>query len=372
MLLKRLTEIFYLYSLALLPWAWFPPFPWLHRNAQWSDLLFAASAGLWLLGRPRLNLAHAAIAAYLGFAALSLIGAPDKAQGALKLLGVAELCALAVITSDLASRPKIADQIQKVIVATAFVTAMVAIAGLMLFYLGASTRLIGSSGDLIPSSRYARVQAGFRHPNLLASFCIFASAIAAQQKGRLFKVTQLALSVAIIFSFSRGIFGFALAAAIRSARARLAVAFAAISLAAMLSLTFFNLQLDPTRPLEAKLAEYPSSRLQAIRSSLRTVVANPLLGSGIGTSPGRFRGQPFDAHMTPINIAATMGLPSLIAFCSLLGILWGGRSKPTNLALWGGLAGLALDALGQDIEDFRHLWVMIGLAIADSKRALQT
>ena len=28
------------------------------------------------------------------------------------------------------------------------------------------------------------------------------------------------------------------------------------------------------------------------------------------------------------------------------------------------MAGLALDALAQDIEDFRHLWVLIGLTAA--------
>jgi len=30
------------------------------------------------------------------------------------------------------------------------------------------------------------------------------------------------------------------------------------------------------------------------------------------------------------------------------------------------MAGLALDGLGQDIESFRHLWVLIGLVLADS------
>jgi hypothetical protein len=30
------------------------------------------------------------------------------------------------------------------------------------------------------------------------------------------------------------------------------------------------------------------------------------------------------------------------------------------------MAGLALDGLGQDIESFRHLWVLIGLVLADA------
>jgi hypothetical protein len=82
----------------------------------------------------------------------------------------------------------------------------------------------------------------------------------------------------------------------------------------------------------------------------------------LGTSPGQHRGAPFDSHLTPLNIAATLGLPALVAFSSLIALLWRRRSRPTDLAIWGGLAGLALDGLAQDIEDFRHLWVMIGLA----------
>jgi hypothetical protein len=33
------------------------------------------------------------------------------------------------------------------------------------------------------------------------------------------------------------------------------------------------------------------------------------------------------------------------------------------------LAGLGLDGLGQDIEDFRHVWVALGLADAESEGA---
>jgi len=107
---ERLAFAFYLASLALLPWTWFPPFPWLHEHAQWSDAVFALAAALWSIERwrnkdwPRLEPVHAAMAFYLGAATLSLIfSSPDKLAGLMKLLGLAELCALAVITSDFAS-----------------------------------------------------------------------------------------------------------------------------------------------------------------------------------------------------------------------------------------------------------------------------
>jgi hypothetical protein len=73
-------------------------------------------------------------------------------------------------------------------------------------------------------------------------------------------------------------------------------------------------------------------------------------------------GVPCDAHFTPLNVAATLGLPALAAFLAIPVLLWRGRVRPADLATWGGLAGIGLDALAQDVEDFRHLWVLFGLA----------
>jgi len=74
--------------------------------------------------------------------------------------------------------------------------------------------------------------------------------------------------------------------------------------------------------------------------------------------------------MTFVNIAATLGLPALVSFTSLLTMLWRRRARPTDLAIWGGMVGLLLDGLAQDVEDFRHVWVMIGLADANSKNII--
>lgn len=67
-------------------------------------------------------------------------------------------------------------------------------------------------------------------------------------------------------------------------------------------------------------------------------------------------------------MAGTLGLPALMAFVYLCTRLWRQRGRPTDRATWSGLAGLGLDALAQDIEDFRHLWVMIGLTDADADK----
>jgi hypothetical protein len=73
---------------------------------------------------------------------------------------------------------------------------------------------------------------------------------------------------------------------------------------------------------------------------------------------------PFRAHLTPLNIAATTGLPALLALGGMFIALWRGRSRPTDIAIWSGLLALALDGLAQDIDHFRHVWLLIGLAAA--------
>jgi small-conductance mechanosensitive channel len=79
-------------------------------------------------------------------------------------------------------------------------------------------------------------------------------------------------------------------------------------------------------------------------------------------------GQPFRAHLTPLNVAATLGLPALVALSVFVALLWRERRRPTDVAIWSGLAGLALDALAQDVEHFRHVWILLGLAAASTRR----
>jgi hypothetical protein len=385
--MSRIVLALYLTSLALMPWTWFPRFPWLYEHAEWSDAVFAATALAWVIERwqlgewPRLRPAHAALALYLLFACLSLlVAAPRPRAGAPKLLGVAELCTLAFITSDLAARPGVSRSIARVVAITSLVSAAAAIAGLLLFYEGVGSRLIRTYGDLEPSPWYARVEAGTYHPNLLASFCICASAITARRDGELprwlRRVTLAALWITVFSTFSRGILGFALAAMVRSSRTpdrrRVAAIFAAASVSIVIALTLWNVSINPAHPLNTHLVTAAASRSQAATSSLTTLLTHPLFGSGLGTSPGRYRGSPFASHLTPLNIAATLGLPALTAFSFLIALLWRRRGRPTDLCIWGGLAGLALDGLAQDIEHFRHLWVLIGFADANGATASES
>lgn len=367
-----------------MPWAWFPPFPWLHEHAQWSDPLFAATAVCWAVASwrarrwPRLGLPHAAILAYLAAAILSFVfSSSHETASALKLLGIAELCTLAVITADLASDERMVPRIARVVAITSLLVAAASVSGLVLFYAGVKTPLIGIYGELTPSPLYARAQAGLYNPNLLASFCIFAAAVVGHRDADLptwlRRAALAALWIAVGLTFSRGIIGFGVAATIRSAHTRARRTIAAVCALAgvvvMALLTVRSVSLDPTRPFQVHTnRSTSSSRYQALTTSLESIFRTPLLGTGPGTYPGRYLGNPFDSHMTFAGVAGTLGLPALAFLTWLVCIAWLGRRRPTELSLWGGMAGLGLDGLGQDIESFRHLWVLIGLVLANADR----
>jgi hypothetical protein len=375
---RRLSEYLLLATLALLPWGGLLGVPSLHEHAQWSDLVAAAAVGAWLVHllvarrRPRLRLVHAGLALYLGWAALSLVlVSPRPASGPAKLVGMGMLVALFVLTSELLERKGMAAAVGRTVAATSALTALAAAAGVLLSLRGVATPFVGGCGDLLPSI-IPRAQAGFIHPNLLASYCIFASGVVAREDAGLsrwlVRVLQAALALTCLLTTSRAILGFALAVTMRRAttpaRRRLVAAFAVALVVVMAALSAHNLLLDPARPWEARLEATPSARALAAATSLETLARHPLFGTGPGSSPG-FRGfEPFDAHLTPLNVAATLGLPALAGLALAVIALWQARRRPTDAVTWGMLAGLGLDGLGQDVEDFRHVWLALGLADA--------
>ncbi len=381
-MLARLARILYLATLVLLPWGALVRFPWLHENAQWSDAVFALAALAWAGGLvascrlPRVRAVHAGLALYLGWAAVSLlVASPRAAAGPAKLLGIAMLVALLVVTSDMMGYSGLPPAIGRTLAATSLLTAAAAVVGVGLSWFGTITPLVGTCGDLLPGP-LSRAQAGFPHPNLLASWCVFASGALAREDAGLSRswrrLAQAALVITVVLTASRAILAFVLATAIRGAttpiRRRFAAALAAALVVAMASLTLVNVTFDPLRPWDLRLREGPSVRQESVATSFETLLAHPMLGTGPGTSPGVRGLLSFDAHLTPLNVAATLGLPALAGLLLALAALWRSRPRPPDLATWGMLAGLGLDGLGQDVEDFRHVWVALGLADAGRPR----
>jgi O-Antigen ligase len=378
----------YLAALALFPFKWLSPFS--YDRAGWTDAFFAAATAVWALEAVRAGKAvrlrppHYAYAAYLAAGALSALFASSNLDvGALNVLIIAELVAIAVLTSDYARDPARRSAIVLVILAVTFVTTAEAALGLVLFYMDVPSSLVGGYGDAPTSDLYRRVAAGFHSAPLLGSFCIFASAMLAREDAGIPRSIrrggQVMLALVVLMTFSRAVIGFAVAVALRTAHGhrsvrarRFVAAFAIASIVVMAALTVGYVNNDPSRrstPRYELFATSSNTRLQEFVSSLSTFAEHPVLGSGPGSLPGKFRGEPFRAHFTPLNVAATLGLPALAALAFLVVALWRRRRRPTDAAIWSGLAGLGVDALGQDVEHFRHVWIMFGLADADRSGA---
>ena len=372
----------YLAALALIGFRWLSPIGSVYEHADWTDILIAVAAAAWLLQRLEAGTLMRSFSswqlpllAYLVIACASAaVAVPGRGGGWGTVVLMAELAVLAVITADFASVPARRRLIGRVIVVGALVTTALGVIGLILFYAGIHSGLIGSYGEqYTPSHVYARVQAGFESPPLLASYCIFASGVAASSETglapRLRIATQIALGLLCAATFSRGLIGFLFAIIARgsrnlSGRARWVVpvvaAVASLSLLAILTVGRLHVAPGKASPISYTVPD-PGNRREAFVTSLHTLEHHPLLGIGPGALPGINAGAPFRAHFTPLNVAATLGLPALAALTLALLLLWRSRRRPTDVALWSALAGVAIDGLAQDIDHFRHVWVLLGL-----------
>lgn len=171
----------YLLALAVLPFRWLSPIGSLQEHGDWTDVLVAVAAALWLIEKAQtrtlirsLRTWQLPLVAYLALAGLSAkVAVPGGGWGTVLLM--VELAVLAALTADFAAEAVRRRLIARVIVASSLATVALGLIGLILFYAGVRSGLIGIYGEqLTPSHLYARIQAGFESPPLLASFCIFA------------------------------------------------------------------------------------------------------------------------------------------------------------------------------------------------------
>jgi hypothetical protein len=377
---RRPALALYLAALALLPFKWLSPLA--YEQAGLTDIFIALALVAWVVesvrggSRPRVRPIHVAYAAFAAAVVLAAAFAHNHRLAAENVLITCELIALAVMTAAYWSAPLGRRAISRVVIGAVVFTAALSVLGLVLFYLGVDTSLTQSySGYFKASDLYTRVAAGFESAPLLGSWCIFASAVIAMDVLRLSRRTRMILQTTLfvltLLTLSRAFVGFVLAAAIRASRShdrrarRVAPVVVACSLAVTVALTVLPLTLSPLRPASSR--EDTNPRLSTIETSAKTFWKRPLVGAGPGTLTATWQQSRYRAHFTPLNVAATSGLPALVALAGAVVILWRGRGRTRSLVVWSGLAGLGLDALGQDAEHFRHVWIMLG--IADAERA---
>jgi hypothetical protein len=191
-------------------------------------------------------------------------------------------------------------------------------------------------------------------------------------KRRARRFAQVALGATALATVSRGVLGFLAAAIVRAAHDRgtrrwrlFAIAGVSAAVLAMVTMTVAHVHVDPSRPstLEIQLPDR-ENRYRALVTAAETAWRHPVVGIGPGLFPATNYGRSIRAHCTPVNIAATVGIPALLALAFVVAWAWRTRPRPTDLAIWSGLLGLAIDGLGQDIDHFRHVWILLGLALA--------
>jgi hypothetical protein len=384
----RPSFAFYLIAILLLPVKWLSPLP--YERAGLSDAFVALAAAAWTLEAvrtrklPRPRAVHYALGAYVLLTFASALAASDRTSGLTNALIVAELVTLFLLTSEYASHTEARDAIVLAFLCVTGTIVVETVLTLALFYAGVHTSLEGIYGvDLTPSDLYTRVAAGFYSAPLLGSFCIAGAAILANDESAvprsLRRAGMVALSVVVVLTISRAVIGFVVAAGLwlgnvrgtRAARiAGVTVACAGVAFIATITVGRLRLQpADPTATRYVLLNRHDNPRLDGATESFKTLWHKPALGKGPGTLTGESEGQPFRAHLTPLYVAATTGLPALASLATAVILMWRRRRRPTDVATWSGLAGLGVDGLAQDIDHFRHVWILLGLADAGRARS---
>ena len=112
-------------------------------------------------------------------------------------------------------------------------------------------------------------------------------------------------------------------------------------------------------------------RWRIARSAVARARRHPLLGAG-PAAPAAEAAWPgpadelhaWDAHSTLLDLAATRGLPAAALFAGTAALAWRAARRSGDRVLQAALAAVLFDALTIDLADFRHVWLLFGLAAA--------
>lgn len=360
-----------------LPLQWFPPIP--VAGAQVSDFAFALAALVLLASRPAIGQLLRFDLVVLGLFIAGVVASAVANGGSyLKLAGHAELMVIAVVAALLARDEESAARLRLALVVAAVLAAVLGLAGAALYYAGQPTGLLNHYGDLVPGD-YPRIRGTCVRANMLASVLATGGVILLAQPSRVLSRWVRAALIAVIclallFTFSRTLLSFAVGVgAVLVARRPSRAGWVAWGLGAalvtglLLISARYEILLDPTRPWEVSLSEAVATRWIYWRDALENVREHVLFGVGPGraaAAAGR------SAHLTWLNLWAVLGIVPLLAFAAIM--------ARALLAFRGAIgAGIALvvillDSLGRDVEDMRHVWILVGLLLAARVASRQT
>jgi hypothetical protein len=337
---------------------------------------------------------------YLAGAVLSLTQADSIGRSAFKLVGISSLFAVVVVEANTLDRAR-AERLADTVILTALCGAALVVVGLLLHWSGlplARNPFVGHFGSLA-SGPIPRMQGPFRNSNMFCNWLGVACCLAYGRREALLvrwgrgwcAGGACVLGIAIATTMSPQIGAIAVSAIVillAGASIPGAIRVGGVAAAATVTCLFAVVTLFRLGPAGhgislgpfGALSLQPGGRLVGWSATLDTIRAHPLVGTGIGESVAKFRflfpGQGTDiehhaaAHNAPLNLLAQAGPLALGGWLLLLGrsarrALVGARDSwgvgvgaaVIGMCVWGGM--------WNDIEDARHLWVLLGMAAAD-------
>jgi O-antigen ligase len=336
---------------------------------------------------------------YAAALGLSAFFSEDQRYSFLRLLGEFYLIGLAVLTINIVRTQELLKKVVLVWLAASAVSAIIGSLAVLFFYLGVTnfiTDIAFHNYGTLPPGNYIRIQSTFLYPAMLCNYLTvsFMMLLAASRLGwvgtRTFVFLLVIFTITAAFTFTPGLGGLLLAVAVwiwlllkengRAAIAKLSLAtgvLAALVFQAISALTPIPLATSPYFFNIAGVRIDPTPRLLVWSDALKTFLAHPLFGKGVGEQVAAVTFRPpdgmmqmaTDAHNVALSVAAQSGILGLIALC-LIVVAVVRRAMPFSLEGAGALktalgigfvSAFIVQGMVGSFEDARHLWVLIGL-----------
>ncbi|MEM1276338.1 MAG: hypothetical protein AAGH74_07420 [Pseudomonadota bacterium] len=372
--LECATWLLFAIGIVLLPLQIWPPMAL--PGMQLADLFFAIAAMLFFVTY-RLKGPILPAIAILVFLVGTAISA-TRGGSAIKLLGHLELGVLCWIA--LCASARHAFLFRRALVIAGAIAAATAMLGMLIFLLGwgvydadgvPNHPLLYLHGALVAGD-YPRLRGTLVTGAMLTAVVGTGFALLALEKELvpqrwLRQLIYVISIIAMFFAFSRAIASFAVVLTgfllwqNRAARpvwigwALMALVYTALLLISLR----YEVLLEPTRLWETVITSEDGDRFGRWRFAVAAIAEHPFIGAG----PGVLIADGWSAHNTWLNIWSILGLAPLIAFVALMsGAVWKAVRLP-SLGLSCVLAFALISSLYNDVEDMRHLWIVMGLAI---------
>jgi hypothetical protein len=353
-----------------------PPFP---GHAQWADLAIGvamvALAIVWLRRQASWPLGADVTAAAMGYVLWAAVSAVVHRAGGWKVLGIVELVCVLVVTAELTPTTRDRDRLIRVWLIGSAVLGAFALIGAALAVAGVPAALYDPRGgelNLPVRARGLCVTSNLLASQLLAPLVLLVTD-GRRWLGRHGRAIALALvATAFVMTLSRTFLAAALVLVLLRARDWRRSLLATLLVVAALASVRLDLYRSPDGTIVVGTA--PGLRWRLARSAGQSMVEQPLFGVGPGAAPAHVEwprpGDPVSdmyAHDTALGIAATLGVPALLAFLLLCAFVLreaGGSRDDTERVLVCALAATLFDGLTMDVQNFRHLWVLFGLVLS--------